>query len=115
SSTNGFHTRCASGEVMVGMWGSASSTVTGVGALCASTATVSAGGSTARRDSLTGSTGTVGWERRCPPYMALKGFRGRLDDHVRRLEPDCQRYGNGQSVTTAPETAWVGPSSGYEV
>jgi hypothetical protein len=86
-----FTRTCGFGELAVGMRGGAGAWLDSVGLICMNEDTIGTGATTpVSNGSLAGGAGGVSWERRCPPFMALKGVRTRAASYVDRLEFLCQ-------------------------
>jgi hypothetical protein len=105
--------RCAAGEVLVGLHGRASSKLGSVGLICASESTVAAQGTAERVVAALGNdTGYVTWRRKCPAGMAVKSIRGRYDQQVNRLEISCQSFTQPEvlALSYSDEIAGTGAS-----
>ncbi len=92
--------RCAAGEVLVGLHGRSTSKLGSVGLICASESTVAAQGTTERVVSALGdNSGYITWRRKCPAGMAVKSIRGRYDQLVNRIEISCQSFTQPEVLT----------------
>jgi hypothetical protein len=97
-SGSSFQDDCAGGEIAVGASGSADLGLRSIGAICAAQTTVQNGGSASTPHVPAGSSSGIAWQRRCPPFHALKGFRLRSGDTVDRLELVCQDVRDGRNI-----------------
>jgi len=110
-----FRTRCYPNEVMVGLWGQASATVSSVGEVCADRQGVLSGTDIFWNDPDAGAGGVLSWIRTCPAGMAVKQLRARVADDVHRLEIGCQRLSMPENIHAVfPSSAKMGGGGGEE-